>query len=100
MQAKTVSFSTSSTTFYFNAVFDELSKIVPQGNSIVITDTNVHAAHEARLAAWQTIVIKAGEAYKDQATVDSIIAQLIEKGADRKTTLIGIGGGVVTDITG
>jgi 3-dehydroquinate synthase len=35
-----------------------------------------------------------------QATVDSVIEQLIEMGADRKSTLIGIGGGVITDITG
>jgi len=35
-----------------------------------------------------------------QATVDTLISQLIELGADRKTTLIGVGGGVVTDLTG
>ena len=100
MQAKSVSFSTGSTTFYFNAVFDELSKIVPQSNSILITDDTIHAAHADTFAGWETIIIKAGEAYKDQATVDGIIAQLIERGADRKTTLVGVGGGVVTDITG
>ncbi|HEX8357055.1 MAG TPA: 3-dehydroquinate synthase family protein, partial [Segetibacter sp.] len=38
--------------------------------------------------------------YKVQATVDSIIQQLLDVGADRKTTLIGVGGGVITDITG
>lgn len=35
-----------------------------------------------------------------QATVDSIIEQLIGLGADRKTVLVGVGGGVVTDLTG
>ena len=46
------------------------------------------------------IVIKAGEEYKQQATVDRIFEQLIAYEADRKTFIIGIGGGVVTDITG
>jgi 3-dehydroquinate synthase len=45
-------------------------------------------------------VINAGEQYKVQATVDSIIEQLIDLGADRKTVLVGVGGGVVTDVTG
>lgn len=45
-------------------------------------------------------MLKAGEHYKVQTTVDSIIEQLIEMEADRKFTLIGVGGGVVTDITG
>src|SRR5207302_2419640 len=33
-------------------------------------------------------------------TVDSVIEQLIAMEADRKTTLVGIGGGVITDLTG
>jgi 3-dehydroquinate synthetase len=44
--------------------------------------------------------LKAGEEYKIQETVDSVIEQLIEMEADRKTVLIGIGGGVITDLTG
>ncbi|HTM93673.1 MAG TPA: 3-dehydroquinate synthase, partial [Flavisolibacter sp.] len=43
---------------------------------------------------------KAGEEHKNQATVNSVIDQLIEMEADRKTVLVGVGGGVVTDITG
>jgi 3-dehydroquinate synthase len=100
MQAQTVSFSTSSTTFYFDAAFANLGKIVKQQASVVITDATIFAAHQEKFEGWKTIVIKAGERYKDQATVDGIIAQLIEYGADRATRLIGVGGGVVTDITG
>ena len=46
------------------------------------------------------IVLKPGEEHKIQATVDSMIEQLIRMEADRKTTLVGVGGGVITDITG
>ena len=100
MQAKALHFSSSSTTFYFDARFSDLEHIVPRQNSIVVTDTMVFAAHAATFTGWKTIVIKAGEAYKEGKTVEEIITQLIENGADRTTTLIGVGGGVVTDITG
>ena len=68
--------------------------------TIVITDENVYNAHTKRFKGWNTIVLKPGEEFKVQFTVDSIIEQLIEMEADRKTTLVGVGGGVVTDITG
>jgi 3-dehydroquinate synthase len=35
-----------------------------------------------------------------QETIDAVIEQLISMEADRKTTLVGVGGGVITDITG
>ncbi len=68
--------------------------------AVLITDEHVFAAHQKKFGGWNTIVIDAGEQFKVQATVDSIIEQLIAFGADRKTWLIGIGGGVVTDLVG
>lgn len=93
-------FSGSSTDFYFDAGFAQLKKITDPKATVLITDENVFSAHAKRFKGWRTIVLKAGEAYKVQATVDDIIKQLIEAEADRKTTLVGIGGGVITDITG
>ncbi len=93
-------FSGSFTDFYFDAGFAQLKKITDPKTTVLITDENVFNAHAKRFRGWRTIVLKAGEAYKVQATVDDIIRQLIEAEADRKTTLVGIGGGVITDITG
>jgi 3-dehydroquinate synthase len=93
-------FSTSSTGFYFDGRISHLKKIVDQKHSVIITDENVFGHHEKRFKGWNTIVLKAGEEHKVQATVDAVIEQLISFEADRKTTLVGIGGGVVTDITG
>ncbi|HUQ97037.1 MAG TPA: 3-dehydroquinate synthase, partial [Chitinophagaceae bacterium] len=100
MQATEIQFSQSSTTFYFEAAFQDLESIVDKKNSILLTDETVFAAHKNVFDGWTTLVIKGGEAHKDQATVDYIIQQLIAHGADRTTMLIGVGGGVVTDITG
>lgn len=100
MISKNVQFTNSSTAFYFDAVFADLKTVVDQKHCIIITDENVFAAHQKKFKGWKTIVIPAGEAHKHQATVDKIVAQLIDYEADRTTTLVGVGGGVVTDITG
>ncbi|MBL7745049.1 MAG: 3-dehydroquinate synthase [Chitinophagaceae bacterium] len=93
-------FSTATTAFWFDGSFSYLKKIVDQKYSVIITDENVYDAHSKKFNGWNTIVLKAGEDYKVQATADAVIEQLLEFEADRKTTLIGIGGGVITDITG
>jgi 3-dehydroquinate synthase len=97
---KTFQFNDNFVDYFFDGSFASLKEIVDSKNSIIITDENVFAAHEKKFKKWNTIVLKAGEEYKIQATVDTVIEQLIEMQADRNTTLIGVGGGVVTDITG
>jgi 3-dehydroquinate synthase len=93
-------FSGKTTTYYLDADFGYLAKLVDQEHTVLITDEHLFALQKKRFVGWNTIVINAGEQFKVQETVDSIVDQLIELGADRKTTLIGVGGGVVTDITG
>jgi len=97
---QTFRFSTSSTDFYFADSINRIKDIVDVQHAVFITDENVFANHEKRFKKYNTIVLKAGEEYKVQATVDSIIEQLIQFEADRKTVLIGVGGGVITDLTG
>lgn len=100
MNPVTYKFSTASTQYYFAAGFSTLKKIVDAKSAIIVTDDHIFTAHANKFKGWNTIVLKPGEEFKVQATVDSVIEQMIAMGADRKTTLIGIGGGVVTDITG
>jgi 3-dehydroquinate synthase len=95
-----VTFSGKATTYYFDADFSYLEKLVDKEHAVLITDEHLFSAQRRKFGEWNTIVINAGEQFKVQATVDSLIRQLIELGADRKTTLIGVGGGVVTDLTG
>lgn len=93
-------FSTSATDFYLAHGISHLKKITDPKVTILITDENVYNVHSKRFKGWNTIVLKPGEEFKIQSTLDSIIEQLIEMETDRKTTLVGVGGGVVTDITG
>jgi 3-dehydroquinate synthase len=100
MITRKIKFSTQATAYYFNASFSALKNLVPQKTTVLITDENIFSVHQKRFKGWNTIVLKAGEEYKIQPTVDSVIAQLIEMKADRQWTLVGVGGGVVTDLTG
>jgi 3-dehydroquinate synthase len=100
MKTKTFHFSGKPVNYYFDASFDALKNIAPIASSVIITDENIFEAHKKKFKGWTTIVLKSGEQYKVQQTVDVVIDQLIELGADRQTTLIGVGGGVITDITG
>ena len=100
MKKRTYKFSTASVDYYFEGQLSQLGKIIDKTHTVIITDENIFNAHGNKLKNWNTIVLKAGEAYKIQPTVDTIVEQLIELGADRTSTLVGIGGGVITDLTG
>lgn len=93
-------FSDKKLCYYFDADFSYLEQIVPKEQTILITDENVFAAQSPRFAGWKTIVIRPGEQFKQQAAVDYIFEQLIAFEADRKSIIVGVGGGVVTDIAG
>lgn len=93
-------FTNKATDYYFDADFARLQKLVDINNAVLITDENIFNHHTKKFKGWNTIVLKPGEEYKVQATADTIIEQLIQFKADRKTFLVGIGGGVITDLTG
>ncbi len=97
---KSYKFSTTSVAYYFSDEIFRLKNIVDQKNTIIITDENIFGKHAKKFRQWNSIVLKPGEEFKVQSTVDAILLQLLEMGADRNTTLVGVGGGVVTDITG
>ena len=94
------SFSEKKVSYYFDASFSLLQDLVPVATTVLITDENVFNQHKEKFEGWKTVVIKAGEEHKQQSTVDYIISELIKLEADRKTFIVGVGGGVVTDITG
>lgn len=100
MKKKAVPFPGKTVHYYFDASFDYLQRMVDKEKTVLITDEHVFSAHQKKFKGWNTIILKPGESYKVQQTVDMIIDQLIEMGADRKTILVGVGGGVITDITG
>lgn len=100
MRKKVFHFKEKDCTIFFNDSFSRLEKIVDKNNSFLIIDKNVYKKHQRTFNGWKTILCEGGEQNKNETTIHSIITQLIELGANRQSFLIGIGGGVVTDIAG
>jgi 3-dehydroquinate synthase len=100
MHTSDYTFSQKTVSCYFDADFASIGDLVKDSNVVVITDENIFNQHTEKLSAFPVIKFAAGEEYKNQATVDFIIGELIKLGAHKNTFLIGVGGGVVTDITG
>ena len=79
----------------------DLHPLLPWGHRvIVITDSSIARRYRRLINQYEHIVIGTGEKIKTLATIEQLHRELIERGADRQTFLLGIGGGIVTDITG
>ena len=97
---KSVRISGSTIQFHFGGNFSDLRKLLPEGELFIITDENVYAAHRQKFSPYRTIVVSAGEVHKQQSTIDAILRDLVALKADRSAILVGVGGGVITDMAG
>lgn len=79
---------------------ENLSHYTPSDNVIIITDENVSAHYRKTFPDCRIITIGTGEAVKTLDTAAIIYQKLLESDAQRSTFLVGIGGGIVCDITG
>jgi 3-dehydroquinate synthase len=77
-----------------------LSNHLPPGRTILITDEKVAQYYRDQFPACDMITIGLGEKIKTLATIEEIYDQLIALEADRTTFIVGIGGGIVGDVTG
>jgi len=100
MDKEQYKFSSKIVDCYFDADFSFLEKLVPKEKALIITDDNIATIYAEKFTGWKVIAIPAGEKNKQQSTVDAVILELIKLQADRGSFIIGVGGGVVTDIAG
>lgn len=78
-----------------------LEQYIP-GNSrtIIITDNNLKHYYHNQFPKWHVIEIGTGEKIKTLDTLQQIYRELVELEIDRSCFIVGIGGGIVCDITG
>lgn len=69
-------------------------------NTMLLIDENVQKLHGKCFERFDSLTIPSGDNQKRMEVVEYIIAALLDAGIDRNGMLIGIGGGVVTDLTG
>ena len=86
----------------------DLLKPYLKHSAVVITNTTVAALYLDKLNQQLdqlgiqhfSIVLHDGEAYKDWQSLNQIFDRLMEQRAERKTTLLALGGGVIGDMVG
>lgn len=77
-----------------------LADHLPDQPLVIITDENVNALYGHAFPKAPVITVGTGEQIKTLATVETILHHLIALGCDRSCFVLGIGGGIVCDITG
>lgn len=90
----------ASSIVYVRNSFDDLFSILKgKGEVVLIIDKNVNALY-GELFPYKKIIIEASEKNKSLTTVSNIISKLISMEIGRDTFLLGVGGGITSDITG
>ena len=85
---------------YIGEQFSNINKYIPSCNVVIISDKNLEKHYKNQFPKFPSIIISTGENIKNLKTVEEIILQLINLGADRHTFILAIGGGIVCDIAG
>lgn len=101
MKSQGITFPSGATTeYHFEGTMDDLHRLAPAKDCVIITDDTISALHADKLKGYRMLTFPAGEERKTLDTIMSLTEGLLSEGAHRKTMLLGIGGGVVTDIVG
>ena len=91
-----------------NNLGEHLSKAIENKRVIIITNSLVNNLYGAKLLSAlrkdgfnsDLIEVHDGEKYKTLSTANYLYDELLKRKADRTTTLIALGGGVIGDLTG
>lgn len=81
-------------------VKDMLCELTKDRRVIIITDQNLLRSHHDIISLYPYIIIGQGEENKNLTTIETIHRELLAMEADRTSYIVGIGGGIVTDVTG
>ena len=95
-----VSFPSGNVEYILDGRFGMVAEMYPERDVVYITDSNIASLHKNLFSGKKVVVVEAGEHSKNLDTIHDIVSRLISFEANRKTLLVGVGGGVVTDITG
>ena len=96
-----VTFPSGKVSYLFNGHMADLRQQAGGRRMVLVTDENVAAVHATAISGYEVLTIPAGEGSKSLETVERLANQLLKAEVTRTNTLLaGIGGGVITDITG
>jgi len=90
----------SKSTVYLGESLRSLRNYIPVEKTVILSDANVRHLYGPQFPPCRLIEIGSGERVKNLDTVRDIYSMLTEMEVDRSSFLVGIGGGIVCDITG
>jgi 3-dehydroquinate synthase len=67
---------------------------------LIITDSNLKKHYNSLFTGKNVFVVSAGEESKSVKTIEEILSKMLETNCIRDSLIVGVGGGVVCDITG
>ena len=79
---------------------DNIGQVIDAHHTVIITDNTVNRLYQQQFPVGPIISIDLGEKIKTLETVTTIFSQLVDLEVDRSTFILGVGGGIVCDITG
>ena len=85
---------------YIDESLKNLLSYLPDQKTVIITDKNVRQLYGHLFPVPDVIEIGMGEGVKTLKTVEEIYQKFLDLELDRSSLVVGIGGGVVCDITG
>jgi 3-dehydroquinate synthase len=92
--------SVRESSIYVGEKLKKVSEYIPAERTVIITDSNVSSFYRGDFPFCPVITIGIGEKNKTLETVKDIFARLLELEIQRSSFILGIGGGIVCDITG
>ncbi|WP_302251761.1 3-dehydroquinate synthase [uncultured Alistipes sp.] len=85
---------------YIGPAEELLGGVLPAGRIVALSDTTVARCCGKLLAPYECVLIGTGERNKTLRTVETVYRRFIELGVDRRTFVLAVGGGIVTDVAG
>ena len=90
----------SGSRIYLGYNWENVREMLPGKSVIIITDNNVYDLYSDRFPPYRVLKLAPGEESKQLDTIRYLAEELLNSGIDRTGFILGIGGGVVCDITG
>ena len=78
----------------------DAAALVPAGKTVIVTDENILRIYGEQFPRFPVFTIKPGESSKSLSTIEELARRMLDAGVDRSGYILGIGGGVVCDISG
>lgn len=100
MQKITITAGTAQSDILLGESLKNVSRYLPAGKTVIVTDEYVESLYGKDFPEVPVIKIGRGEQIKTLETLKDIYDKFLEYEVDRSSFILGIGGGIVCDITG